>query len=79
MEKTNKLNDLQKELIKAYSEQNMHAVNAAKSLFIHRNTVYYQFNRIKEKTGLDPKDYHDLQKLIKEVNGIEICINKHTA
>ena len=35
----------------------------AEALFIHRNTLNYRLERIKELTGKDPKNYMDLLEL----------------
>jgi sugar diacid utilization regulator len=39
------------------------ALRAARSLSYHRNTIYYHVRNIKKKTGLDPYDFFDMQKL----------------
>ncbi|MDD3169912.1 MAG: helix-turn-helix domain-containing protein [Eubacteriales bacterium] len=36
----------------------------AEHLFIHKNTVQYEINKIKAKTGLDVREMEDLQTLI---------------
>lgn len=39
------------------------ALQAAKSLTYHRNTIYYHVKKIRKETGLDPYDFFDMQKL----------------
>ena len=39
------------------------ALQAAKSLSYHRNTIYDHVKNIRKKTGLDPYDFFDMQKL----------------
>lgn len=34
-------------------------------LYLHRNTVMYHIEKIREITGLDPLDFYDLCKLLK--------------
>ena len=42
------------ELIKALMRTNYNLAEAAKVLKVHRNTLVYRYNKIKELTGLDP-------------------------
>lgn len=35
----------------------------AKELFIHKNTLQYQLNKIKNLTGYDPRNYRDFSVL----------------
>ncbi len=49
-------NESEKELlhtIKTYFELGMNIQNTAKALYIHRNTVLYRLNRLKERYGFD--------------------------
>ena len=39
------------------------ALQAAKTLNYHRNTIYYHVRNIRKKTGLNPYDFFDMQKL----------------
>ena len=39
------------------------ALQAAKSLNYHRNTIYYHVKNIRKRTGLEPYDFFDMQKL----------------
>ena len=62
------LKPLQKEagLIKTlevFFEANMNMSLAAEKLFAHRNTLIYRLNKIKNLTGLDPKNFHDATRL----------------
>jgi carbohydrate diacid regulator len=43
----------------------MNISKTAKKLYLHRNTITYHLNKIKETTGLDPFNFHDLVKLMK--------------
>lgn len=39
------------------------ALQTAKSLNYHRNTIYYHIRNIQKKTGLNPYDFFDMQIL----------------
>lgn len=52
------------EIIEALVENNLNISQAAESLYIHRNTLLYQINKIKDKTGYDLKDASELFKLL---------------
>lgn len=51
------------EFIKIFIENNANIQQVAKSMFVHRNTIHYKINRIKEATGLDLTQIDDLLKL----------------
>jgi DNA-binding CsgD family transcriptional regulator len=59
------LTDTQKEIIRVFAESGMNRTEAARRLFRHYNTVYYQLIRIKEKTELNPWDFFDLHELLR--------------
>ena len=44
----------------AFGNANMKATNAAKRLFIHRNTMQYRLDHIQEVTGIDVKTFKGL-------------------
>lgn len=46
------------ETLVALSKNHMNLVDTAKSLYVHRNTVVFRLNKIKELTGLDPTHDH---------------------
>jgi PucR C-terminal helix-turn-helix domain/GGDEF-like domain len=54
---------LQKTL-QAYADANMNALQAAKSLQVHPNTIYARMQRIADLTGKNPLAYHDLTELL---------------
>lgn len=62
-----------KALIRAYAENNMNREQAARQVYMHRNTAGYRFERIKKETGLDPQCFYDLVKLVKMVDGKGAC------
>lgn len=53
------LNEKEKHLLKQYFIYNLSLADTASALFIHKNTLQYQLNRIAEKTGLNPRLFQD--------------------
>ncbi len=58
------LTDIEKLIIVAMADRNMNKSEAAKDLYIHRNTLTYHLDRIQYKTGLDPRKFYDLVNLV---------------
>lgn len=58
------LTEKEKEILLALAEHNMNRSEAAMSLYMARNSFYYHFNNIHKKTGLDPRNFYDLAKLL---------------
>lgn len=52
------------EVILAFVDCNMKAASAAKQIYVHRNTVEYRLAKIRKETGLNPKVFRDLVKLL---------------
>ena len=61
------LSERQKEIIVAFADCGMNASETAKRTFADRNTLYYHIREIRRKTGLNPRHFHDLNKLLKMV------------
>ena len=59
------LSQLQKEVIIAFADNSMNASETARSMYIHRNTIAYHFEKIKQQTNLDPLNFYDLVELVK--------------
>ena len=59
------MSELHKEIILTYISCYMNISKTAKALHLHRNTVTYHLYKIREVTGLDPFNFHDLVKLMK--------------
>lgn len=59
-----KISDEDKELLKQYAKYNMNKSRTARHIYAHLNTVRYQLERIKKKTGLDPMYFYDLVALL---------------
>ncbi|MBA1334998.1 MAG: hypothetical protein HPY66_0620 [Firmicutes bacterium] len=51
------------ETLEAYFESSMNITDTAKRLDVHRNSVIYRLNKVKEVTGLDPLNFRDLVQL----------------
>lgn len=58
------LNDKDKRIILALAENNMKWKIAARAIDLHWNTVAYRLDRIYDQTGLDPRNFYDLHKLV---------------
>jgi carbohydrate diacid regulator len=52
------------EIIEALVENNLNISQTAESLYIHRNTLLYQLNKIKDQTGYNLKNISDLFTLL---------------
>ncbi len=60
----NSLNENEIETVLAFAEHDMTVQRTAKEGFLHYNTVLYRLSRVKDKTGLDPRNFYDLVKLV---------------
>ena len=58
------LSDLDIECVRAYAEHNMSASEAAKAIYMHRNTLVYRLDEVWALTGLNPRNFYDLVKLL---------------
>ncbi len=56
------------QLILLYAEHNMNLSEVANNCFWHRNTLDHRLDRIYDLTGLDPKNFYDLVKLVDMAN-----------
>jgi sugar diacid utilization regulator len=52
-------------IVLALADNGMKVHAAAKALHYGRTTVDYHLLQIRRRTGLNPKNFHDLQKLVK--------------
>ena len=59
-----KLEEIDACVLKAYADNSMNASEAARELFMHRNTLVYHLEKIKKLTGLNPCCFYDLAKLM---------------
>jgi len=49
----------QKETFEVFCQNNLNISETARSLYLHRNTLLYRLDRLKEATGLDPRQFAD--------------------
>ena len=63
--KHTELNTRDFQIILKLAENNMRATETAYELDVHRGTVLYRMEKIKNLTGLDPANFFDLHKLVK--------------
>ena len=56
---------LDKLIIELMADYNLNATDVANHLMYHRNTILYHINKIKQFSGLDPRKFYDLTKLLK--------------
>lgn len=66
------LSEKEREIIRSLADCDMNITDAANKVFIHRNTFCYHMDKIKKKTGLNPKKFYDLIDLLKHVTQGEI-------
>lgn len=60
-----RLTETQARIVLALAENGMNVQAAAAAAHYSRSTVEYHLHRIQERTGLNPRDFYDLQKLVK--------------
>ena len=58
------LTQLELERIRDFADNDMNTSIVARKTFCHRNTVVYQLEKVKKKTGLDPTCFYDLVQLL---------------
>lgn len=58
------MDEKDKLIVLALAENNMQVKTAARQLHMHYNSVYYRVDRIYDNTGLDPRNFYDLHKLV---------------
>ena len=66
------LKDKDKRIILALADNGMKAKAAARQLNMHYNIVYRHMDDIYMQTDLDPRDFYDLQELVRMVEGEEL-------
>lgn len=63
------LSDRDKQIINSLAKNNMNVSEVSRELFMHRNTVVYNLERIKRLTGLNPTSFFDLVELVRRAGG----------
>ena len=59
------MSEFEARLILAYANHNMNMTQASKSVCYSRFALVYHFDKVQDKTGLDPRNFYDLVKLVK--------------
>ena len=62
--KATTLDDFDYQVILMFAENNMRMIETSYCLDVHRNTIEYRICKIKRLTGLDPRNFYDLIKLV---------------
>lgn len=60
-------------VIIALANNKLSSRSAARSLNYHHNTIYYHCCKIRKATGLDPRDFYDMQKLLPVAEEVLRC------
>lgn len=66
-----KLTSEQKSYILSYARNDMNLCKTAQEYGVRYETFWYRFNRIQEKTDLNPRCFYDLIKLVEMANESE--------
>ena len=51
------------ETLEAFFEYNLNITNTAKAIYVHRNTLLYRLEKVKQITGLDPRKFDEAFQL----------------
>jgi carbohydrate diacid regulator len=68
---TFELTDVQREVLILFAKYNMNRSETARKGYRHRNTLTYHFDKIEENTGLDPRCFYDLVKLLESIGELK--------
>lgn len=63
------------EMVKTYAECDMSLAATAKRMYVHKNTIIYHFEKIKKKTGLNPRTFSGLAELLSRIDRGEVPTN----
>lgn len=58
------MEDRDKKLLKAYAAHNMNVRETGGAVYLHYNSICYRFRLIQRETGLNPRNFYDLEKLL---------------
>jgi hypothetical protein len=64
------------ETLKALAAASLNIKKCANALKLHNNTIYHRLNRVKRLTGIDPRSYEGLSRLL---SALAISSNGHTS
>ena len=59
-----KLTQTEAEILMAFVDARMNVCATARMMYRHRNSINYHLERIKRRTGLDPRGFSDLVELV---------------
>ena len=63
------MTELEKNVILIYADNNMDISKTARAAKYHRNSIVYWLEKIKEKYGLNPRNFYDLIRLVEMAKG----------
>ena len=58
------MEDRDTKLLKAYAENSMSMKKTSDAVYLHYNSIRYRFKLIERETGLNPRNFYDLEKLL---------------
>lgn len=58
------MEDRDKKLLKTYAAHNMNVRETGGVVYLHYNSIRYRFRLIQRETGLNPRNFYDLEKLL---------------
>ena len=64
------MNETQAKIIVAYARNGMRVTKTAAALYYDRRVIYLNFKKIRENTGLNPRNFFDLVELYTIAVGI---------
>lgn len=62
------MEDRDKNLLKAYAENDMNMIKTSNVVYLHYNSIRYRFQLIQRETGLNPRNFYDLEKLLSMID-----------
>ena len=72
MPKKDALSQTDIDIIRSLAKNGLNRSSASRELHYANQTVAYHVDRIKEVTGMDPRDFYDMIKLLKMVGEGEL-------
>ena len=58
------MKDEDRALLLAFARNNMNLAYTGKEVYLNYNSVRYRLEKIHRETGLNPRNFYDLQKLL---------------
>lgn len=58
------MEEIDRKVIECLAKNDMNITATGNELFMHRNTAVYHLEKVKRETGLDPRKFYDLVKLL---------------